>query len=319
MRHKVLVTDAQAGLRLDVCLSQALPQISRAQIKKLIESGQVEGPATKAADRVRAGWSFEIEHRPPEFVLQPEAVAFDIVHQDEHLVVVDKPPGVVVHPAVGHNSGTLVHGLLGRLGSLAHLGSPHRPGIVHRLDKDTSGLLVVARTDAAYQSLADQIARRSATREYLALVCGHMSSSSGEIAAAIGRSRRDPTMMRIDNRGREALTRYSVERSAGPCDLVRLRLSSGRTHQIRVHLRHIGKPVFGDPTYGGRGRWALSLQPAQRLKVQEALKVMARQALHAVRLCFTHPASLERLEFESDLPADMTQALKILSAKTGAR
>jgi 23S rRNA pseudouridine1911/1915/1917 synthase len=263
---------------------------------------------------VRTGWVFTVETPPPAAGPTPEDVPFDIVYQDEHLVVVDKPAGLVVHPGAGRTSGTLVSGLLSRVGTLASLGSPLRPGIVHRLDKDTSGLLVVARTDLAYQSLTAQIASRKAGREYLALVCGHMKATTGEIDAAIGRSRSDRTRMTVDRRGRAALTRYTVAQQAGPCDLVQLRLGSGRTHQIRVHLRHIGKPVLGDPVYGGRGAWAQGLDPAARQKVQSALALLPRQALHATRLSFDHPADGRSLSFESPLPEDMKRALEVLCA-----
>lgn len=312
-RHRAQVTEEGAGLRLDVFLSRALPGISRAQVQKLLTEGRVEGPASRASDRVRTGWVFTVEEAPLQQVLTPEDVPFVIVYQDEHLVVVDKPAGVVVHPAAGHPSGTLVQGLLKRVGRLARLGSPFRPGIVHRLDKDTSGLLVVARTDLAYQSLVAQLASRKAGREYQALVCGHMKVNSGEIDEPIGRSRTNRTKMAVDRRGREALTRFAVMRQAGPCDLVQLKLGSGRTHQIRVHLCHIGKPVFGDPTYGGRGRWAQGLDLLHRLKVQRALALLSRQALHATRLSFVHPSEGRPVIFESPLPPDMLNALETLS------
>jgi len=312
--HRVRVSEASAGLRLDVFLHQALPHVSRAQAKKLIDSGHVTGPVSKPSDKVRAGWEFAVEESFGGHDLQPERLDFDVIFEDEHLAVVDKPAGLVVHPAAGHATGTLLHGLLDRFGTLAALGSPHRPGIVHRLDKDTSGLLVVARTDRSYQSLSEQIASRSAGREYLALVCGHMVLPKGRIEAAIGRSRRDRTMMTVDHRGREALTMYGVERVVGPCDFVRLKLASGRTHQIRVHLRHVGKPVFGDPTYGGRGRWAVSLSPVDRLKVKRALQNISRQALHASKLSFDHPETGQPLVFESQLPADFSAALEILGS-----
>lgn len=310
----VQVTEGDSGLRLDVFLSRALPGTSRSQAQYLIKSGLVTGPAGKASDRVRAGWSFGVREAVRESPLAGEDVPFDIVYQDEHLVVVDKPAGVVVHPGAGHATGTLVHGLLQRVGTLAALGSPLRPGIVHRLDRDTSGLLVVARTDLAYQSLVNQISSRRAGREYLAIVCGHMKSPTGEIDAALGRSRADRRKMTVDRRGRVALTRFRVEGPAGPCDLVRLVLGTGRTHQIRVHLCHVGKPVLGDPTYGGRGGWVRTLDPAPRLLVQRALALLPRQALHATRLSLDHPADGRKLEFESTVPSDMRQALDILKS-----
>jgi len=301
------------GLRLDLFLSQAVPSLSRAQAQKLLLAGQVTGPALRASARVRQGWEFTVEIKPPRTSVGPESVPFEIVYQDDHVVVVDKPAGVVVHPGAGRSAGTLVAGLLLRVGQLSSLGSPQRPGIVHRLDKDTSGLLVVARTDLAYQSLTAQISSRRVVREYLALVCGRMKSPSGQIDAPIGRSRSDRTRMTVDRRGREALTKYRVERHAGPCDLVRLRLGSGRTHQIRVHLRSLNRPVLGDPVYGGRGSWTQALDPADRQKVQRALAFLSRQALHATRLGFDHPADGRTLEFESPVPLDMKSALEILS------
>ena len=312
MQHRVTVTEAQDGMRLDVCLAACLPEFSRAQIKRLIDQGRVHGPARKASDRVRPGWAFDVDAEPQESVLEPEAVEFRIVYSDEHLVVVDKPAGLVVHPAPGHRRGTLVQGLLHRVGTLAGLGSPLRPGVVHRLDKDTSGLIVVARTDSAYQSLAEQIADRKVGRTYTAIVCGHMKTDQGTIDAAIGRSRRDRKLMRVGAHGKAAVTHFEVTDTVGPCDILHVTLGSGRTHQIRVHLRHLGKPVFGDPTYGGRGRWVTGLPVPERRRVQKALEVLPRQALHAAGLSFVHPARGERQRFQSDLPEDIRTVMEIL-------
>lgn len=311
-RHRVKVDPESDGQRLDLFLSRALPDFSRSALQKLLKSGQVSGPASRPSDRVHSGWEFVVTYESPEVSLVPEAVPFEIVHQDEHVVVVDKPAGVVVHPGAGRSSGTLVSGLLERVGNLSDLGSPHRPGIVHRLDKDTSGLMVVARTDQAYRSLVAQFSSRRAGREYLALVCGRMKTASGQIDAPIGRSRSDRTRMAVDRRGREAVTSYRVEKHAGPCDLLRLKLGSGRTHQIRVHLRHLNRPVLGDAVYGGRGGWSRELDPTSRQKIQSALALLTRQALHATRLRFEHPALGKIMEFESPLPEDMKRALEVL-------
>lgn len=312
-RRRIRVTEAWEGLRLDTCLAQALPELSRAQIKQLIRGGQVSGPGSlKPSETVHAGWEFEIEWSEPAQTLEPQAVDFELVYHDDDLVVVNKPAGVVVHPAPGNYDSTLVQGLLERVGSLATLGSPLRPGIVHRLDKETSGLLVVARTDAAYKSLVEQIASRQAKRDYVAIVCGHMAEDAGEIEAAVGRSRRDRKQMAVDRKGREARTHYRVQRAVGPCDVVDLSLETGRTHQIRVHLQHIGKPVLGDPTYGGRSRWATTLPVTDRRKVEQVLKILRRQALHAARLRIRHPESNEPLTFEAPVPDDMQQAMEIL-------
>lgn len=311
----VRVTDQLVGLRLDTALSRALPELSRAQIRKLIDSGHVKGPSSgKAAIKVQAGWEYQVEREEPVIAIHPQPVEFGLVHEDPEFLVIDKPAGLVVHPAVGHRDGTLVHGLLHRFGKLSILGSPDRPGIVHRLDKDTSGLLVVARTDFAYKSLTGQISDRSAVRRYRAIVCGHMTQPSGTIVAAIGRSRRDRKVMRVDRVGRAAETKYRVEVSLGPCDVVKLRLETGRTHQIRVHLRHMGKPVFGDPTYGGRGGWATNLPVEERRRVVAALKVLKRQALHAEELSFLHPKTQERLTFHSELPEDICKVLELMGS-----
>jgi 23S rRNA pseudouridine1911/1915/1917 synthase len=310
----VRVTEAQAGRRLDTCLAEALGDLSRAQVQRLLREGRVRGPASKPSDRVQPGWVFELDWVPVQVAVVPQQVDFRVVALEPDFVVVDKPAGLVVHPAPGHYDHTLVHGLLARFGRLADLGAPLRPGIVHRLDKDTSGLLVVARNDAAYQSLVGQLAGRQAKREYVAIVCGHMPQNQGTIEAAIGRSRRDRTRMRVDARGREALTHFRVIRRLGPCDLLQLTLGSGRTHQIRVHLRHLGRPVLGDPTYGGRGRWAATLSAHDRRKVETVLARLARQALHARRLAFAHPITGALLAYESEMPADMQAAVATLEA-----
>jgi len=312
MRRRVRVTEAQSGQRLDSCLAEALGDLSRSQIQKLLRLGKVRGPAGKPSDRVKAGWTFELDWTPVTVSVTPSPVDFQVVFEDPDFVVVNKPAGLVVHPAPGNYESTLVHGLLARYGELAGLGAPLRPGIVHRLDKDTSGLLVVARSDLAYQSLVEQISGRKAEREYTAIVCGHLPQAKGTIAAAIGRSPRDRKMMRVDRRGKEAQTHYRVVRQAGPCDVLYLKLGSGRTHQIRVHLRHLGRPVLGDPTYGGRGGWARTLDPKARLKVEAALGRLKRQALHARRLSFAHPRTGVPLSFEAELPLDMQETLNLL-------
>jgi len=312
-RRRVQVSEAWDGLRLDACLALALPELSRAQIKHLIQEGRVSGPGSlKPSERVRAGWEFELAWTERSTTVEARPVPFDVVYADDDLVVVNKPAGLVVHPAPGNYDFTLVHGLLDRFGSLASLGAPLRPGIVHRLDKDTSGLLVVARTDAAYKSLVAQIAERTAKREYVAVVCGHLPQPEGDIEAPLARSRRDRKQIAVDQRGREARTRYRVREAAGPCDVVDLQLDTGRTHQIRVHLRHVGKPVLGDPVYGGRTRWATTLPVTERQKVERALRVLRRQALHAARLRLAHPRSGEAKTFEAELPEDIKKTLEIL-------
>jgi len=221
------------------------------------------------------------------------AVDVPIAYEDEHVLVVDKPAGLVVHPGAGHTTGTLVHGVLARYPEIAGVGAPERPGIVHRLDKDTSGLLLVARTDTAYRSLTKQLKDRSISRRYVALVWGHFDAMRGVIDAPIGRSSRTPTRMTVSARGREARTSYEViEEYAEPvaASLVWCSLDTGRTHQIRVHLTAIGHPVVGDDRYGGKR------DPAGKVQ---------RFFLHAAHLGFDHPSSGARIELESPLPDDL--------------
>jgi 23S rRNA pseudouridine1911/1915/1917 synthase len=233
----------------------------------------------------------------PEESVRPESgVVFEVVYSDESVVVVDKPPGLVVHPGAGHENGTLVAGLLARFADMADVGDAARPGIVHRLDRGTSGLLVAARTVAAYESLVTQLRERTVEREYTALLWGDVEADSGVVDAPIGRSDSDPTRMSVTAGGREARTRYDVERrftSPAATTLTAFRLETGRTHQIRVHAAAIGHPVVGDPRYGG-------IRPTLSL---------GRPFLHARRLAFIHPASGDRLEFTSALPPDLEAVL----------
>jgi 23S rRNA pseudouridine1911/1915/1917 synthase len=252
----------------------------------------VEGVVRPKSHRLAGGEELELSlpaSRPSG--LEPEAMDLDVVWEDAHLLVVDKPAGLVVHPGAGHATGTLVHGLL----ALEAEGGedPDRPGIVHRLDRDTSGLLVVARTDAAHRALQEAIRERRVTREYLALVRGRPRSRRGRIEAPIGRDRRDPTRMSLDTATpREAVTLFEVEELLPRHALLRVTLETGRTHQIRVHLAAVGLPVAGDPVYGVAGDLGLE-----------------RQFLHAARLAFDHPVTGEPVDVRSPLPADLERAL----------
>ncbi len=234
-------------------------------------------------------------------VAPDDSVPFEVVHVDDDLIVVDKPAGVVVHPGAGNTSGTLVNGLVARFPDLAGVGDPDRPGIVHRLDKDTSGLMLVARTDRAYRALVEMLSARSVGRRYLTLVWGEFDSPAGMIDAPIGRSGREPTRMAVSARGREARTRYEVrEVFTDPVvSLLECRLETGRTHQIRVHLAAIGHPVVGDRRYRGE---------------RTSLEV-PRTFLHAARLDVVHPVSGEPLEFESALPPDLQGVLDRLTPR----
>jgi 23S rRNA pseudouridine1911/1915/1917 synthase len=290
--------EALDGERVDRVVA-LLTGASRSEAATLLAQGAVtvDGrPVTKASARVATGQVVEvdadIEGSDPELEPDP-TVELDIVHVDDAVVVVDKQPGLVVHPGSGREHGTLVQGLLARFPDIAAVGDPDRPGIVHRLDKGTSGLLVVARTEAARSALVDQLAHRTAARRYLALVWGHLDSPIGLVDAPIGRSQRDPTRMAVSARGKEARTRYEVigtYAEPAPVSLLRCRLETGRTHQIRVHLAAIGHPVVGDERYGGR---------------RQPLLDVPRPFLHAEHLAFVHPATGAEVAFSSPLPPDL--------------
>ena len=284
-----------AGERLDRFLALLEEVGSRAAAERLIEEGRVlvNGEPRPKSHRLDPGEELALdvpESRKSE--LEPEELDLRVAWEDEHLLVVDKPAGIVVHPSAGHARGTLVHGLLGR--AIAGGGEAERPGIVHRLDRDTSGLLVVARSEEAHRRLQRLLRRRELIREYLVLVRGRPRSRRGRIEASIGRDRRDPTRMSLDTAvPREAVTEFALVELLPRHALLRVRLVTGRTHQIRVHLAAIDLPVAGDPTYGVEGDLELE-----------------RQFLHAARLAFPHPLTQEPVDVESPLPDDLRAALE---------
>jgi 23S rRNA pseudouridine1911/1915/1917 synthase len=293
-------------------LADRWPDISRTQIARLMKQGRVtlDGEPAAPRDPARANATVRIELPPPEpTALAPEEIALDIVYEDEHLLVVNKPAGMVVHPGAGNRRGTLVHALLAHAPTIANVGGAGRPGIVHRLDKDTSGVLVVAKTQSAYLRLVEAIARREVNREYLALVWGEPRDRAGRIAEPVGRHPKDRKRMAVTPKGRVAATNYRVLQSFGWASYLECRLETGRTHQIRVHLSHLGHPLLGDSTYGGGARRALNLSDSNRRLAREIVDTMPRQALHAARLAFSHPATGERLALEAPLPADFSAAL----------
>jgi 23S rRNA pseudouridine1911/1915/1917 synthase len=301
---KVTVDPDQAGERLDRMLAAALPDLSRSRLKSLIAAGAVaEGGATidDPSRRVKPGETYRVAvPEPAAAAPEPQAIPLAIVYEDDQIVVVDKPAGLVVHPAAGNPDGTLVNALLAHCGdSLSGIGGVMRPGIVHRLDKDTSGLMVVAKSDAAHQGLTAQFAGHRLARTYRAVVRGVPRPSHGTIDAPIGRSPRNRKKMAVVSRGKAAVTHYAVDDvlAGGAAALVTCRLETGRTHQIRVHMAHLGHAVVGDPLYGGTPRGA---GPAAR-----ALRDFPRQALHAAELAFTHPGTGAALSFTSSLPSDM--------------
>jgi 23S rRNA pseudouridine1911/1915/1917 synthase len=300
------------GSRLDVFLAEALPSHSRSALRRLILEGRVlldGAPAAKAGVPLVPGASLEVRLPPsPADRLVPEFVPFTVVHEDDWLVVVDKPAGVVVHPGHGQRSGTLVHGLLHRGIPLAPAGGNDRPGIVHRIDRDTSGLLVVAKTDAAHRALAEAFARRHVDKTYLALVWGHPRPPSGTIERAIGRSRSDRTKMSVTGaRGRPAVSSFRTVETMPGFALLEVAIATGRTHQIRVHLLSLHHPVVGDTRYGGE-RWRGVLDPRKR----KAVRALSRLALHAAVLGFRHPGTGEALTFRAPLPGDLEALLQAL-------
>lgn len=304
--HIYHVDAAHEGARLDTFLTAHLRAHSRSRIKAFIEDGHVsvEGSVAKPALHLRRGQRIEVEvPPPPPGTLTPEEMPLPVVFEDEHLLVINKPPDLTVHPGAGRASGTLVNAVLARVPGLAGVGSRQRPGIVHRLDKDTSGLLVVAKTPAAYASLQPQVARRTMNRTYLALVHGVVSHDENTINAPIGRHPRHRTRMAVVSRGREAITRYRVLERLVRYTLVEVQLVTGRTHQIRVHFAHVGHPVAGDPVYAGR---------------PDELGI-GRQALHAYRLQFVHPVSGKEMVFEVLPPADFAAAVERARAQGAAQ
>jgi 23S rRNA pseudouridine1911/1915/1917 synthase len=325
-RIELAVADDAASMRLDAWLAGQLPDLGRNRAKRLIQEGHVAigGRTIVEAKRlVKPGETIVVD-LPPPVAAEPEAEAIplNVVYEDDALIVIDKPPGLVVHPAAGNRTGTLVNALIAHCGaSLSGIGGVARPGIVHRLDKDTTGLLVVAKTDRAHKRLAAQFADHGRTgpleRGYMALVWGAPPRASGTIEAALGRSTRNREKIEVKRAGgREAITHYRVAERFGPkakpvAALVECRLETGRTHQIRVHLASIGHPVIGDRAYGsGFATKAATLpEPARTLA-----RGFPRQALHAYLLGFEHPQTGEEMVFESELPDDMAALAEALKA-----
>ncbi len=294
--------------RLDKALAK-MTDLSRERIKSLIAQGHVEiagKPAASPSAKIEAGTAFRIAMPPPEpLASEAQAIPLDIVFEDADLVVVNKPAGMVVHPAAGNRDGTLVNALLHHCrGQLSGINGVERPGIVHRIDKDTSGLLVVAKSDAAHEGLARQFADHSITRRYQAICAGHPKPREGTIEGRIGRSERDRKKMAVlapdSKRGKHAVTHYRTQQVFAHAALIECRLETGRTHQVRVHCQSIGNPLLGDPMYG---------RTPKALREVLAELDFARQALHAARLGFSHPISGESLDFRAEVPADMRELI----------
>jgi len=315
-RYEVTAAPTEGGTRLDRLLAQHLPQLSRSRVKALVVAGQVTADGATLSDpshRVKPGQSFAIvvpEARPAK--PRGQTIALDIVYEDADLIVVNKPADMVIHPAPGNPDRTLVNALIAHCGdSLSGIGGELRPGIVHRLDKDTSGLIVAAKNDLAHRALSTAFAAHDIERAYLAIVWGTPAPAAGEIGGNIGRHPTDRKKMAIVARGgKAALTRYRLLRPLGrAASLVECRLATGRTHQIRVHMAAIGHPVVGDPTYG-----RMTASPSRVLSegTRKVVQGFHRQALHAYLLGFKHPGSQAPVRWEAELPSDMRDLMQVL-------
>ncbi|KGR73824.1 RluA family pseudouridine synthase [Ureibacillus sinduriensis] len=294
----ITIEQENAGERIDKALSTIQEEWSRSQISSWITDGivKVNGEDVKAKYKVKAGDVIEVDVPDPESLeVIPEDLDLEIIYEDKDVLVVNKPKGMVVHPAPGHLTGTLVNGLMHHCQDLSGINGILRPGIVHRIDKDTSGLLMVAKNDQAHHSLVDQLVNKTVTRKYTALVHGHIAHDKGTIDAPIGRDPKDRQKQAVVDNGKHAVTHFSVLERLGDFTLVECRLETGRTHQIRVHMNYIGYPLAGDPKYG----------PKKTID-------FGGQVLHAGVLGFVHPATEEYLEFEVPLPADYVALLEEL-------
>jgi 23S rRNA pseudouridine1911/1915/1917 synthase len=312
---EIRVPDGKDKERLDIFLLRHLTSVTRARLKRLIDQDNVtvDGRPSKAGHPIHPGEIIRVIF--PERVItevEPEDIPLDIVFEDDHVLVVNKPAGMVVHPAYANLTGTLVNALLAHCRSLSSVGGEKRPGLVHRLDKDTSGLLVIAKDDLAHVFLAKQLSERKMEREYRAIVWRHPRDKTGRIEAPLTRHSRDRTRMTIRADGKHSVTYYEVMEALPLTSYVRLNLETGRTHQIRVHMASIGHPVFGDATYGGRNKQLAGLNHENTLFATKLLKRFTRQMLHAHTIAFVHPCSGKLMRFDAPLPYDMQELLCIL-------
>ncbi len=295
----MILTLIEGGIRVDKFLSESLPDLSRSRIQKLLVDGHItlNGEKTRPSHKLKVGDVLEVTIPEPTLsTVEPEDIDLDVLYEDDQIIVINRPSGMVVHPAAGNWTGTLVGALLGRGSGLSGVGGVMRPGIVHRLDKETSGVIVVAKNDHAHTSLSDQLKDRTMSRNYLAVVKGRVKTESGEIDKNIGRSRHNRKKMAVMNEGgRSAITRYRVLQELEAATLVEVTLKTGRTHQIRVHMLSINHPVVGDEIYGRPGFGGIK-----------------RQALHAWKLRLRHPTSGDEMDFRTPIPSDMIELLEEL-------
>ncbi|MDE3056810.1 MAG: RluA family pseudouridine synthase [Bacteroidota bacterium] len=312
--YDIVIPAGQQRQRIDAYLAAHVENATRSKVQQAIRDGEVllNGKYVKASTLIAPGDTIHVQlSRPAPPDVLPENIPLDIVYEDDSLLVVNKPAGMVTHPAYKNYSGTLVNALMyhTRVLSRPH---PLRPGIVHRLDKDTSGLLVVAKDETVHQKLAKQFAQKITEREYWAIVWGVFTKPNGVIEASLGRSKSDRKKVAVVTDGKHAVTEFEVLQQFDYLALVRLHLRTGRTHQIRVHLAHIHHPVFGDPAYGGRKIVAGEMGGKKKAEVENLLAKISRQALHAKKLGFMHPVKNEMMGFDSELPEDMRAVLDFL-------
>ncbi|UII76637.1 RluA family pseudouridine synthase [Flagellimonas sp. HMM57] len=314
--HRFTASNGQEPLRVDKFLMNFIENATRNKIQQAAKQGHiwVNDNIVKQNYKVKAGDDVKVmfEHPPYEFLLTPEAIPLDIVHEDEALLVVNKPAGMVVHPGHGNYSGTLINALVHHFDNLPN-NSSERPGLVHRIDKDTSGLLVIAKTEAAMTHLAKQFFDKSSEREYLALVWGNVADDEGTVEGHLARNPKNRLQMMVfpeGDQGKEAITHYKVVERLGYVTLVSCKLETGRTHQIRVHMKYIGHTLFNDERYGGDKILKGTTFTKYKQFVENAFKILPRQALHAKTLGFEHPNTGKFMRFDSELPQDMADCIE---------
>ena len=299
--------------RIDIFLSRQIADLSRSQLKKLITEDEVlvDGKTVRPSYLVDSGERIEVNvPTPPPIKAEPEDIPLSVIFEDESLIIINKQAGIVVHPARGNLKGTLVNALLHYSNSLSKGGDPFRPGIVHRLDKGTSGLIMIVKNDQVHSTITTMFMNREIHKEYTALIWGMMPKKKGIISDSIGRSRSDRTKMSAVENGKSARTEYSVDVEMDFTSLLTLKPVTGRTHQLRVHLSNLGNPIFGDHEYGGRGKMAGMVTPDRRKLAVKLLEILPSQALHARKLSFKHPVTQKNIEFESPLPENYQSVLE---------
>lgn len=308
------VSPEQAGQRLDIFLTHSFPDKTRSYFSKLIRQDHilVNNQRVKSGYIVQSGDRISLHFPEDQIDLQPAAIPLNIVYEDDDILVINKSAGMVVHPARGTGADTLVNAILHHNASIARAGTLDRPGIVHRLDKNTSGLIVVAKHNQAHVHLRNQFSTRSIERTYWALVWGQLEKPAGTVSARINRSKKEPTKMTVALQGREAITHYEVLQNFEYMSLLQIKLDTGRTHQIRVHMKHIHHPVVGDPEYNGRDSQLNQLPFNLRKRGKHLLDLLPHQALHAKKLTFIHPRSNKPVEFQSELPQSFAEAIEKL-------